>query len=117
MRTILLIETLLRSSLAFGWCRNLICDGFSAACGPWSRTFFVSFWALGVLVGLNLFLSTIIGAFTSEYEELDEKTHFELPDSTCRFRLADFNLTAASLSAFEDLKAFQPVPMHSPRQP
>ena len=57
----------------------MIVDGFTAACGTWARVYFVAFWALGVLVGLNLFLSTIIGAFINEYEEVQE-ADFRLPD-------------------------------------
>jgi hypothetical protein len=31
--------------------RFMIADGFSAACGPGARAYFVAFWAFGVLVG------------------------------------------------------------------
>ena len=34
----------------------------------WSRAYFVSFYVLGVLVGLNLVVSFIVGAFMDEYE-------------------------------------------------
>ena len=56
----------------------IISDGYSAACGWATRSFFVIIWALGVLVGLNLLLSIIIGAFIAEYRA-DQKG-LRLPD-------------------------------------
>ena len=82
--------------------RFMIADGFSAACGPWARAYFVAFWAFGVLVGLNLFLSTIIEAFTTEYEELEEAD----------FRLPDFSAaTALSNALYVDVKQSLQIPL------
>lgn len=80
----------------------MIADGFSAACGPGARAYFVAFWAFGVLVGLNLFLSTIIEAFTTEYEELEEAD----------FRLPDFSeATALSSALYVDVKQSLHMPL------
>lgn len=80
----------------------MIADGFSAACGPGARAYFVAFWAFGVLVGLNLFLSTIIEAFTTEYEELEEAD----------FRLPDFSeATALSNALYVDVKQSLQIPL------
>ena len=82
--------------------RFMIADGFSAACGPGARAYFVAFWAFGVLVGLNLFLSTIIEAFTTEYEELEEAD----------FRLPDFSeATALSNALYVDVKQSLQIPL------
>ncbi|CAE7231508.1 TPC1 [Symbiodinium natans] len=67
----------------------LIADGFSAAAGVWSRAYFVSFYVLGVLVGLNLVVSFIVGAFMDEYESKIHKITTEAKNQEDEFCLKD----------------------------
>ncbi|CAE7642504.1 TPC1 [Symbiodinium sp. CCMP2592] len=60
------VMTLFELLVGNNW--TIICDGFTAAAGVWARSFFVIFHILGVLVGLNLLVSFIIGGFVEEYE-------------------------------------------------
>ncbi|CAE7751948.1 TPC1 [Symbiodinium pilosum] len=67
----------------------VISDGFSAAAGVWARAYFVVFYILGVLVGLNLVVSFIIGAYMNEYEETLRVMQAQQKSQEEEFRLKD----------------------------
>ena len=75
---------------------------FLSSLWSWCTGLFRGILGLWCFVGLNLFLSTIIEAFTTEYEELEEAD----------FRLPDFSeATALSNALYVDVKQSLQIPL------
>eukprot|EP00928_Gymnodinium_smaydae_P021766 TRINITY_DN18527_c0_g1_i2.p1 TRINITY_DN18527_c0_g1~~TRINITY_DN18527_c0_g1_i2.p1 ORF type:complete len:670 (-),score=89.44 TRINITY_DN18527_c0_g1_i2:163-2172(-) len=49
----------------------VISDGFSAACGPWARAYFVAFYVCGFLITFNIVLAYTLDTYSTEYAKND----------------------------------------------
>merc|ERR1719356_1100182 len=49
---------------------NMYVEGFATASGPGAYAFFVTWWVVGVLLGLNLVTSVVLDAFVDQWGAL-----------------------------------------------